>query len=587
MLCVPSADVHIKRQQPITSDHGFCLLYSVSLLHVHNLRIHFVAGGKTSVAVDNLNLTLHKGELLALVGESGSGKSVTALSIMRLLQEEQLRYSGHIYLHSEDDRLDLLHVSPKAMQLIRGKRIGMIFQEPMSSLNPSLTCGYQLQEAIQAHQSIPRKQAKQKAVQWLQHVQLPNPEMLYHKYPHQLSGGQKQRVMIAMAMCNHPDLLICDEPTTALDVTVQKEILLLIKQLQQQHTMGVLFITHDLGIVQDIADTIAVMYKGQLQETGPTKMVLTQPQAEYTKALLLFRPGLYEKGERLPVIADVLQQPIVHNRPDTEQHTASSNNILLQASGICVQYTLPKSFWQRQPQYMTAVDDVSLQIYKGETLGLVGESGSGKSTLGRALLHLQPLQQGKLYFNHEDITHPSALQLKTLRKQMQLVFQDPYAALNPRMTIGAAITEPLLVHKAIISPQQAKTKAAYLLEQVGLPVDFYERYPYQLSGGQRQRVVIARALALEPLLLICDESVSALDVSMQAQVLNLLNDLKKKFDLTLLFISHDLNVIRYMSDHIAVMQKGKLVEYGATDAIYRMPQHAYTQQLLASVPSIE
>jgi peptide/nickel transport system ATP-binding protein len=560
MLCVSTVDVHIKRQQPITGDHGFCLLYIVSLLHVHNLHIHFVAGGSTTVAVDNLNFSLHKGELLAIVGESGSGKSVTALSIMRLLQEEQLRYSGHIYLHSEAGRQDLLQVSPKAMQAIRGKRIGMIFQEPMSSLNPSLTCGYQLQEAILAHQSIPRTQAKQKAVQWLQEVQLPQPEVLYNKYPHQLSGGQKQRVMIAMAMCNHPDILICDEPTTALDVTVQQEILLLIKQLQQQHEMGVLLITHDLGVVQDIADTIAVMYKGQLQEIGATREVFMQPKAAYTQALLLCRPALYQKGQRLPVIADVLQQTAVNNKPDTEQSAAQDSRVLLQASGIRVQYALPKSFWQRQQAYMTAVDDVSLPLYHGETLGLVGESGSGKSTLGRALLHLQPMQQGKLYWNGEDITNPTATQLQTLRKQMQLVFQDPYAALNPRISIGAAIAEPLLVHLPAITRQQAKTKAVYLLEQVGLPADFYGRYPYQLSGGQRQRVVIARALALEPQLLVCDESVSALDASMQAQVLNLLNDLKKKFDLTLLFISHDLNVIRYMSDHIAVMQKGKLVE---------------------------
>lgn len=473
------------------------------------------------------------------------------------------------------------------MQQLRGHRIAMIFQEPMSSLNPLMSCGKQVMEALVLHKNLNANDAKAQTLQWFEKVKLPNPSSLFHRYPHQLSGGQKQRVMIAMAMCCKPDLLICDEPTTALDVTVQKIILELIKELQQEENMGVIFITHDLGVVKEIADRVYILYKGELKEEGSTSTIFHEPRHPYTQALIACRPANHPKGRQLPVVSDFLQpESRVHIEKTSRTKNHTTEYEMIRVDHLVVQYPVRTNWLGKTTQWFTAVDDVSFTIRKGETLGLVGESGCGKTTLGRTLLGLAPVTSGKILYDNHDITQLSPAAFKPLRKEVQLVFQDPYSSLNPRLTIGDAIAEPMLQFGKSQSRKDRRKKVAELLDRVSLPSHMMERYPHEFSGGQRQRIVIARALAMQPQFLVCDESVSALDVSVQAQVLNLLNELKADLGLTLLFISHDLSVVRYMSDRMLVMQKGRIVEAGIAEEIYRQPKHPYTQQLLEAIPSL-
>lgn len=565
------------------------------LLSINGLSVDFVTDQTTTKALKNISISVSRGEILAIVGESGSGKSVTSLSILQLLPSPPAVYtSGEIILTTNDERSDMLTIPREKLQRIRGNEIAMIFQEPMTSLNPVLTCGFQVMEAIRQHEPLTEKEAMEKTIALFEKVKLPDPAGMFKRYPHQLSGGQKQRVMIAMAMSCEPALLICDEPTTALDVTVQKNILELIRELQVQNNMGVIFITHDLSVVAEIADRIAVMYKGEIVEQDTTATLLSSPRHPYTKALLACRPGLHEKGERLPVVSDFMEVDGEGNIKEKqaakqESHVylapgTSSQTPLLTVENLKVYFPAKKSFLGKVTAYTKAVDDVSFTVYAGETLGLVGESGCGKSTLGRTILRLIEATEGKVLYKGIDLLKTASATLKSLRKDMQIIFQDPYSSLNPRITIGDAIAEPLLVHGLARNEKERKEKVISLLEKVNLRSEHYNRYPHEFSGGQRQRIVIARALALNPSFIICDESVSALDVSVQAQVLNLLNDLKKEFGFTAIFISHDLSVVRYISDRIMVMNKGKIEEIGNAEDVYRNPQSAYTQRLIASIP---
>ena len=563
------------------------------LLRINDLSIDFVSEAGTTSALKNISFSVSRSEIFAIVGESGSGKSVTALSILHLLSKTAKFKSGAI-IFSEDGKneIDLIGLSNKELQKIRGNKIAMIFQEPMTSLNPVFTCGEQVAESLQLHKKISSGEAKQQAIEWFRKVKLPEPEKVFSRYPHQLSGGQKQRVMIAMAMCCKPSLLICDEPTTALDVTVQKNILNLIKELQEEQKMGVIFITHDLGVVSEIADKIAVMYKGQIVETNSKKEIFFNPQHPYTKGLLACRPIFHKKGERLPIVSDFLehtdnrQPPIVKAAKPGAANLArdQSSTILLSAKNLSVWFPVKKNILGKALSFTKAVDNVSFDVIKGETLGLVGESGCGKTTLGRTLLRLIEPTAGSIIYNGDDLTKKTIDEIKPLRKEIQLVFQDPYSSLNPRLTIGSAISEPLHVHGQYKTEKHRKEKVVDLLEKVNLDATHFNRYPHEFSGGQRQRIVIARALALNPSFIICDEPVSALDVSVQAQVLNLLSDIKKEFGFTTIFISHDLGVVRYISDRIMVMHKGKIVEQGAADEVYYHPSNEYTKNLIASIP---
>lgn len=567
-----------------------------SLVSIKNLSVSFSNDGIVSAAVKNSSIDIKKGEMIAIVGESGSGKSVTAMSLLQLLPAATTHTKGKIFFYqNEVQPVDLLSATEHEMRTIRGKKIAMIFQEPMTSLNPVFTCGKQVMEAIRLHEKISRTKAKQKTLDLFEKVKLPDPEKIFNRYPHQISGGQKQRVMIAMAISCNPSLLIADEPTTALDVTVQKTILELIKELQLQNNMGVLLITHDLGVVADIADKIVVMYKGSIAEQGNAKEVLQSPQHEYTKALLACRPAGKEKGTRLPVVSDFIKEEILNGEYQIsdaeiakESRTVFSNSGNLKKPALTVQNlsvhfpAAKKLFGKRE--FFKAVDDVSFTVHEGETLGLVGESGCGKTTLGRTILQLLPATSSKIILGEKDITTYKAAELRSMRKELQIVFQDPYGSLNPRITIGNAILEPLQVHGILQNNHQRKDKVVELLEKVNLSSEHFNRYPHQFSGGQRQRICIARALALNPSFLIFDESVSALDVSVQAQVLNLLNDLKKEFNFTSIFISHDLSVVHYISDRIMVMHKGKIVEEGTAAQIWNHPQQDYTKQLINAVP---
>jgi peptide/nickel transport system ATP-binding protein len=563
-----------------------------SLLQIEDLSVSFEGLTGLQPALNHINIQVNKGEIVAIVGESGSGKSITALSILGLLASPPAHFtSGSINFSSDDSNLDLLKISREDLSSLRGNKIAMIFQEPMTSLNPVLTCGFQVMEAIQTHLGLTDKESKAKTIALFEKVRLPEPSVMFNRYPHQISGGQKQRVMIAMAISCEPDLLICDEPTTALDVTVQKNILELIKSLQLEKNMGVIFITHDFGVVVEIAQKVIVLYKGNIVEENTTKELFNNPQHPYTKALLACRPSLHPKGQRLPVVSDFMggdefaieQLENVKESATIEQGNASSN-ILMKVENLSIHFPTKNNFFGKPISFIKAVDDISFDIYEGETLGLVGESGCGKSTLGRALLQLIPASAGSIFYKGNDLTKADASAMKALRKEIQIIFQDPYSSLNPRMTIGEAIAEPLLVHHLAKNKSQAKEQVIELLEKVNLLPEHFNRYPHEFSGGQRQRIVIARALALKPSFIICDESVSALDVSVQAQVLNLLNDLKAAFKFTALFISHDLSVVRYISDRIIVMQKGKMVEIGDADSIYYHPQADYTKELINAIP---
>lgn len=580
-----------------------------SLLQVQNLSINFIADGIVTNAVKGISFEVASGEIIAIVGESGSGKSVTALSLLQLLPKQANIKGEMLFSKNETAPVDLLNLSAKEINTIRGKDIAMIFQEPMTSLNPVFTCGYQVMETIQLHQQISSSAAKERTIELFKKVKLPAPAEMVNRYPHQLSGGQKQRVMIAMAMSCNPALLIADEPTTALDVTVQKTILLLIKELQKQTGLGVIFITHDLGLVADIADKVVVMYKGGIIEQGITKDVLRNPQQPYTKALLACRPAEHQRGERLPVVNDFFSTaakdynvkfksvlsdetktkeaiPSQLKNETTENNLLKNNNAspVLKVENLKIHYPGKKKLFKKNIDLFKAVDDVSLEVYKGETVGLVGESGCGKTTIGRAILQLIPATSGNIILDGRNLAMLSRRDLQPLRKDLQIVFQDPYGSLNPRLMIGNAIMEPMKVHGILNSTSQRKEKVIELLEKVNLSADHFNRYPHQFSGGQRQRICIARALALNPSFLIFDESVSALDVSVQAQVLNLLNNLKKEFGFTSIFISHDLSVVRYISDRILVMSKGKIVEEGPADEVYFSPKNEYTKKLIDAIP---
>ena len=559
------------------------------LLEIKDLSIDFQTKNGFSKGVSKLNLSVHANETLAIVGESGSGKSITALSILQLLAAPPATYrSGSILFHRKDGSVvNLLSLPSKDIQNIRGNEIGMIFQEPMTSLNPVFTCGNQVMEALQQHQKISKKEAKAKTIALFIKVQLPRPEDIFHRYPHELSGGQKQRVMIAMAMSCDPALLIADEPTTALDVTVQHTILKLMQSLQQETGMGIIFITHDLGLVQDFADQVAVLYKGDLVEQGSTKDIFTQPQHAYTRALLACRPALHPRNKRLPVVSDFLESElsfVEKETPNPAEKITISEAPLLEVENLRVWFPGKSSLFGKTANWIKAVDEVSFTIQEGETLGLVGESGCGKTTLGRALLRLIEPSGGSMRLRGEDILALSPSKFNPRRKDLQIVFQDPYASLNPRISIGEALVEPMMVHQLFKTRREATDQAVILLEKVNLSAEHMNRYPHAFSGGQRQRMIIARALALQPSFIVWDESVSALDVSVQAQILNLLNDLKKSFGFTSLFISHDLSVVKYISDRMLVMQAGKIVESGDAATIYENPQHPYTRQLLASIP---
>ena len=657
------------------------------LLIVSNLTIDFSSHRGDVRAVDNVSFELHRGETLAIVGESGSGKSVSSLALLGLIPMPPGRItSGQAIFQSEKlGETDLLKLSETELRQVRGNDIGMIFQEPMTSLNPVYTCGSQVVEALRLHTELSAKEAKARTIELFTEAQLPRPESIFSSYPHEISGGQKQRVMIAMAMACRPALLIADEPTTALDVTVQARMLRLIDDLRRQHNTAVLFITHDLGVVAEIADRILVMYRGKVVEQGRVLDIFSNPQHPYTKGLLACRPHLSVGKKRLPVVADFMGEdasgqlfaqpapvvalenealtnsspeieaqqlrdkvenakmfPVEHGQngnvpwsasfsiPFSKKEEAptlrdrlaaseevseatdslvsppaslSSQNIkpfvsplffgeggrggevpLLEVENLQVYFPLRTGFFRRTTDYVRAVDNVSFTLYPGETIGLVGESGCGKTTLGRALLRLTEPTAGSIRFEGTDLAKLSSGDLRRRRREFQLVFQDPYAALNPMLTVGEAIWEPMRVHNVGGTRQQQKAKVLELLRTVGLRDEHFQRYPHEFSGGQRQRICIARALALQPKLIVCDESVSALDVSVQAQVLNLLNDLKREFGITYLFITHDLTVTRFMSDRLLVMHQGRIVESGPAAAIYAHPQHEYTQGLLAAIP---
>lgn len=566
------------------------------VLTIKNLCVDFTAHNGSNRTVHQLNLAVQKGQILAIVGESGSGKSVTALSILRLLASPPVSYpSGEILFNDEEQTVDLLTLDEENLRKIRGQKIAMIFQEPMTALNPVFTCGYQLEEAIRQHTTLDETSIKQKVITLFKKVQLPDPEHIGNRYPHQLSGGQKQRVMIAMAMSCEPLLLICDEPTTALDVTVQKNILRLIKELQLHNEMGVIFITHDLGVVAEIADRVAVLYRGKLVEENKVSELFRNAQHPYTKALLACRPILHPKGKRLPVVSDFMEMDAAGNLIEKSGYVQQNNStlstqkekIILEVKDLCVWYPGKKNFFGKPLSYIKAVNGVSLEVFEGETLGLVGESGCGKTTLGRAILGLTPITTGSVHFKGRDLTNASIKERLPFRRDMQLIFQDPYSSLNPRLTIGDAIGEPLVVHGLVQNESEKKARVIELLEQVQLTAAQYNRYPHEFSGGQRQRIVIARALALKPSFIVCDESVSALDVSVQAQVLNLLNDLKQYYSFTTIFISHDLSVVKYISDRIVVMRGGKIEESGPAERVYHQPQTEYTRQLIDAIPTIK
>ncbi|HNX86232.1 MAG TPA: ABC transporter ATP-binding protein [Bacteroidales bacterium] len=559
------------------------------LLKAEGLTIVFRNDGKEVVAVNGISFSLSEGEIMGIVGESGSGKSVTALSLLKLIPHPQgIISSKSLLLNTPNGEVDLERLDEKSMQQIRGKEISMIFQEPMTSLNPAFTCGMQVTEVLRRHLGMSRKQAREKALELFREVRLPRPEDILKSYPHQISGGQKQRVMIAMAIACNPRLLIADEPTTALDVSVQKTILELLLSLQQSRKMSILFITHDLNLVQGFAHRVMVMYKGKIVEEGPVEKIFRDPENPYTKGLIACRPDSTSRLRRLPTIDDFIhaKESGVNSAVISAAEREESHRLLYGRKPVVVVKALSKVFssaggpFSRKGKDFKALQEIFVQVYPGETLGIVGESGSGKTTLARVMIRLIPESSGNIYYKENDITHLNGKLLKRLRREIQIVFQDPYSSLNPRLTVGAAIMEPMLVHGLFSGPAERKDKAIELLESVGLHADHFHRYPHEFSGGQRQRICIARALAVQPELLLLDEAVSALDVSVQAQVLNLLNDLKHKFGLTYIFISHDLSVVRYMSDRVIVMKDGCIVETAEADTLYSHPQSDYTRMLL-------
>jgi peptide/nickel transport system ATP-binding protein len=566
------------------------------MLKAENLKIAFKTRDGLFEAVKGISFQLNKGETLGIVGESGSGKSVTSLALMRLHDERNTVISGRILL----DDIDLLNLNEKEMRALRGNRVAMIFQEPMTSLNPVITCGKQVTEAIQLHLGFDKKAAKAAAIALFNEVQLPRPEAIFDSYPHQLSGGQKQRVMIAMALSCNPELLIADEPTTALDVTVQKTIIELLHKLKAERNMSLIFISHDLGVISEIADRVAVMYKGEIVEQCTVKQIFNSPKHPYTKGLLACRPSPNQHLKKLPIVADFL-----HEGGDATNITIDkireryayapaeianrkmelySQPPLLSVKGLNTWFPVGSGLFGKGKQVIKAVNGVSFDVFPGETLGLAGESGCGKTTLGRSILRLIEPTSGQISFDQTDLRKLNTTGMRQMRRDVQIIFQDPYSSLNPRLTVGDSLMEPLQVHHLYHNNTERKQKILQLLERVNLNPDHFNRYPHEFSGGQRQRIVIARALALQPRFIICDESVSALDVSVQAQVLNLLRELQQELKLTYIFISHDLSVIKHISDRIMIMNKGEIEEIGDADEVYNHPQKDYTKRLIAAIP---
>lgn len=566
-----------------------------SILRVENLSVEFKTDQGLTKSLHSINFNIQKGKICGIVGESGSGKSVTSLAIMGLLPPNA-NVMGSISYADGANSIDLLKLSETEFESLRGSKIAMIFQEPMTSLNPVLTCGYQVMETIKLHLNLNEFEAKARTIELFEEVKLPRPEKILDSYPHELSGGQKQRVMIAMALSCNPDLLIADEPTTALDVTVQKSIVELLTQIKEKRNMSMIFITHDLGLISGIADDIMVLYKGNIVEMSDAKTLMLNPKHAYTKGLIACRPNMSKTVKRLPVMTDFYENGMELNTFDANKYLINKDEIsdrreklynqkpILEVINISKFYPIRKGIFQKSTDFVHALDNVSLKLYPGETIGLVGESGCGKSTLGRSILRLIEPSSGEIFFEGNNITSISKSELRHLRAKMQIVFQDPYSSLNPRLTIGDALMEPMEVHRLNGNYKGRKEKAISILESVGLLAEHFYRYPHEFSGGQRQRICIARALALEPKLIVCDESVSALDVSVQAQVLNLLSDLRDKFKLTYIFISHDLAVVKHFADRLIVMNKGKIVEQGYPEEIYNNPTEKYTKQLIEAIP---
>jgi peptide/nickel transport system ATP-binding protein len=556
------------------------------LLSIQNLEISFKKEGVYSSVIKKISYDLQHNEILGIVGESGSGKSVSSLAIMGLLPATISKISDGTIIFDTKSIGDL---SEKELQQLRGNRIAMIFQEPMSSLNPSLKCGFQVEEILLQHTDLPASETKRETLSLFEKVKLPDPEIVFDKYPHEISGGQKQRVMIAMAIACKPQLLIADEPTTALDVTVQKEIINLLKDIQQETGMSIIFISHDLSLVSAIAHRVVVMYQGEIVEQGEVKQIFKNPRHNYTKALIASRPSLDFRLKRLPTIQDFLENTINAEVVTQEDRTRFHDKLysqkpILEVINVEKEYFSSAGFFGKKSGFK-AVNDVSFKLYEGETLGLVGESGCGKSTLGNAILQLDKATSGQIVYRGQDITKLGAKEIKKLRKDIQIIFQDPYSSLNPRIPIGKAIMEPMKVHGLHKDDKERKAKTIEILERVGLGAEYFNRYPHEFSGGQRQRIGIARTIALQPKLIVCDESVSALDISVQAQVLNLLNELKENFGFTYIFISHDLAVVKYMSDQVLVMNQGRIEEIADADALYANPQKEYTKMLIEAIPA--
>ena len=554
------------------------------LISIKDLVLSFGGKKKKTEVLHTISFDVFENEILGIVGESGSGKSVTSLALMGLLPKKQANLSGEILFQGND----LLRYDEKKFRKIRGSEIAMIFQEPMSALNPSLKCGFQVSEILMLHLNMNASEAKKETISLFEKVKLPRPNEIYNSYPHQISGGQMQRVMIAMAIACKPKLLIADEPTTALDVTVQKEIISLLKSIQKETKMAMLFISHDLSLVSEIADRVLVMYKGNIVESATTEEIFKNPQNEYTKALLASRPSLNVRLAELPTIASIADRSFKPREIKATERAKKHKQIYTQ-SPILEIVNLEKYYFSNvglfaKTEVIKAVDNVSFSVFEGETLGLVGESGCGKSTLGKTILQLEKATAGSIKYRGKELTTLSKTDIRNLRKEIQIIFQDPFSSLNPRLMIGEALMEPMEVHGLGKNKKERRERVISLLDRVGLDETYFYRYPHELSGGQRQRVGIARTVIVEPNLVICDESVSALDISVQAQVLNLLNELKNDYGFTYIFISHDLAVVKYMSDQLLVMNKGKIEELGDADEIYENPQTEYSKKLIQAIP---
>lgn len=569
-----------------------------ALLTIKDLNLIFRNEDRINHVLRGVDLDIKQGEIVGLVGESGSGKSITGLALCGLLPKKSAQLGGSILFQQGEKETELIGLAEKSYNNIRGRQISMIFQEPMSSLNPVLTCGFQVDEMTRLHLKYSKVQAKARTLELFHQVGIPNPERIYQSYPHQISGGQIQRVMIAMAISCNPKLLIADEPTTALDVTIQKRILDLLVNIKDKFGISILFISHDLGVIRGLTSRVNVMYRGKIVESGNTDSVLSHPEHLYTKGLIACKPPLAYRPDRLPVISDFVEIEWKENEyqfvptdkaktnriSEKPQNSNNDGNILLQVDNLSVKYPVHKSFWGRTTSWLKAVDNISFDLKKGETLGIVGESGCGKSTMGRTLVGLEIPASGKALFDGNNIFKRTKSEAKDAARQIQIIFQDPYSSLNPKMKIGDAIIEPMMVHGLYRDKKGRREKMLSLLDQVGLLPEHANRYPHEFSGGQRQRISIARALGLEPQILICDESVAALDVSVQSQVLNLLKDLQKTLNLSMIFITHDMSVVNYIADRVCVMHKGRFVETGTTSQVIHHPIELYTKDLIDAIP---